>query len=101
MPAVTASLPYSEKEITTLIKAVGNLPNSIGALGYCCGPRAVRLFIYRYQLIRLLLKSSSVNCGVNEIMRAIEIAQRPFAPDAQESWKEVDPRLKSIVQSVV
>lgn len=66
------------------------------------GPRGVRLFLYRYQLIRLLLQVSGyAEVGPAEIIGAIKRAYENRWSDKPKVWSGIDPRLKRVVRSVV
>jgi transcriptional regulator with XRE-family HTH domain len=98
-----SGLVYSQAEKSVLVAAMKTLPERLGQLEYSCGPRAVRLFLYRYQLVRLLLEASNQDTKwpSDELVEAMLLAHEDRVPDSKVDWHDVDPRLRSIVQSVV
>ncbi len=93
---------YSPTEKQALVSAASELALILKRSNYSCGPRAIRLFLYRYQLARLLSQSSdSQQWPPNQIIRATLLAYESRSPDTNVDWTGVDHELRLVVQSVI
>jgi hypothetical protein len=94
---------YSRPEMSVLASAMGKLPSRFDRAGYSWGPRAVRLFIYRYQFVRLLLETSEqeTEWPPDQIVEAMMLAYEDRVQERSVEWGDVHAQLKSIVKSVI
>jgi len=99
-------LPFSLEERQQLVAAMGRLPRTVDKSGHSWGPRAVRIFLCRYQLIRLLLDQAGNDVAWTpaEIIDAMILAYRERTFDEsvkEEEWQPVASHVRSVVHAVV
>lgn len=95
-------LIYSTAEMDALGVGIRDLHDLLAGTDYSCGPRTVRLFLYRYQLVRLLLQASAtpVVWHPKDIVDAMLLAHPAQSYDTNRS-SQIDQRVWEAVRSVV